>query len=146
MPVQDTLLGARVICEGKDPIKAEYANNLCLNLTTLTDSAILSLFFVHGLSGHPIKTWSKEPPLEDRRSIIRLLTKRNKAKKPFDVSDSSSVFWPRDLLPADVPNVRIVSYGYQSEVLKMFAAANKNNIFQHAQNMLADIQRVRSEV
>ena len=74
---------------------------------------------------------------------------KNKGEFLSDATQSTSVFWPKDLLAEDIPNVRIISYGYESEVLKMFTAAssaNKNNIFQHAQNMLADIQRIRSEV
>lgn len=39
--------------------------------------------FVHGLRGDRIKTW-----------------------------EVNKVFWPRDLLPEELPNVRIMSYGY----------------------------------
>lgn len=105
-----------------------------------------SLFFVHGLSGHPIKTWSIEPQKQNKKLALTRLFKRDKGVGLSDAPNSTSVFWPRDLLPEDVPNVRIISYGYESEVLKMFATANTNNLFQHAQNMLADIQRIRSEV
>ena len=106
----------------------------------------ISLFFVHGLSGHPTKTWSIEPPKQNRKPALTRLFKRDKGEGLLDALNSTSVFWPTDLLPEDVPNVRIISYGYESEVLKMFASANTNNLYQHAQNMLADIQRIRSEV
>ena len=42
--------------------------------------------FVHGLRGDRVKTWQTE-----------------------------NVFWPRDLLPQELPNVRIMSYGYDGE-------------------------------
>ena len=46
-----------------------------------------SIVLVHGLSGHPVKTWK-----------------------------SRNAFWPGDFLPVDIPKARILTFGYNSLV------------------------------
>ena len=58
----------------------------------------------------------------------------------------STVYWPKHLLADEIPHVRILSYGYEAEIVRAFAPVGDANIFQHAQNLLAEIQRIRSEV
>jgi hypothetical protein len=70
--------------------------------------------FVHGLNGHPLDTWKK-----------------------------AEVVWPRDLLPVDAPHARIMSFGYDANVVNFFSVASHSSIFQHAQNLLQDLQRER---
>ncbi|KAL8941796.1 MAG: hypothetical protein Q9216_002034 [Gyalolechia sp. 2 TL-2023] len=72
------------------------------------------LVFVHGLRGDRIRTWEVD-----------------------------KVFWPRDLLPAELPNARIMSYGYDVDVMNFFSNASQSSIFQHALNLLEDLQRKR---
>jgi hypothetical protein len=45
-------------------------------------------------------------------------------------------FWPRDLLPEKVPHARILTYGYD---------ASQNGIFEHSQNLLEALKRLRKE-
>ncbi len=73
-----------------------------------------SLVFVHGLCGHPLNTWKK-----------------------------AEVVWPRDLLPTDAPHARIMTFGYAADVVNFFSVASHSSIFQHAQNLLQDLQRER---
>lgn len=72
------------------------------------------IIFLHGLRGHAEKTWSK-----------------------------GDICWPRDLLPKDLPHVRIISWGYDSSVLKPIKASSQASIFGHAENLLHDLSRIR---
>jgi hypothetical protein len=73
-----------------------------------------SLVFVHGLGGHPIQTWQKD-----------------------------SVVWPRDLLPHDAKQTRIMMFSFETDVSLFFSAASDSGIMQHALNLLQDLQRER---
>ena len=54
------------------------------------------------------------------------------------------VLWPRDLLPLDFPQARILAFGYDSRVTKGFREqANKNNVFAHAQDLLCALAASR---
>ncbi|KAK6842932.1 hypothetical protein PG987_003792 [Apiospora arundinis] len=69
----------------------------------------IDVVFVHGLNGHRVGSWSKE-----------------------------SVCWPRDLLGADLPHARIITWGYASilgEGNEMFAEL--------AESLLVDLSRIR---
>jgi len=50
-----------------------------------TSVAPIDIIFIHGVGGHPFDTWT---------------------------ADKSGTFWPRDILPKDIPYCRILTYGY----------------------------------
>lgn len=95
--------------------------------------AIADVFFVHGLQGHPWKTWRvKEVKSSDLFSF---------KKRP-----STRVFWPHDLLPDDAPNVRLFTYGYDSHVSHYVSGpANQSNISQHGLTLLNAVSGKRHE-
>ncbi|ORY59728.1 uncharacterized protein BCR38DRAFT_326985, partial [Pseudomassariella vexata] len=68
----------------------------------------VDIVFVHGLNGHRIYNWTKQ-----------------------------GVCWPRDLLAQDVPNARIITWGYASPV------ADTNAFADLAERLLGDIARAR---
>jgi len=72
--------------------------------------------FVHGLGGHPVKTWSTE-----------------------------NAYWPKDLLGPDVPHVRILTFGYDAKVAKALGRVGQNNIHDHAQALVSDLRRQRKK-
>ncbi|ORX93463.1 Alpha/Beta hydrolase protein, partial [Clohesyomyces aquaticus] len=76
-----------------------------------------SIVFVHGLRGDKIETWTKD-----------------------------KVCWPRDLLKDDIENARIITWGYDSMVLNAFKSASQESIFDHAENLLSDLARLRKRV
>ena len=53
--------------------------------------------------------------------------------------------WPRDLLPQDLPNVRIITWGYDADVANVFKQSGHASIFGHAQSFLRDIARLRQK-
>ena len=83
-----------------------------IRLYQITISDRTSLVFVHGLGGHCYNTWSK-----------------------------NGVFWPRDLLGEDVQNVRVIVFGYDSDVVKFFGRVSRNQIRDHARTLVADLRK-----
>jgi hypothetical protein len=72
---------------------------------------------VHGLQGHPQKTWYNE--------------------------DDES-YWPRDQLVTNFPLARVLVYGYDSKISHFFSGAvNKNSFLDHARNLMLDLTAVR---
>ncbi|KAG4259265.1 hypothetical protein FPRO03_12941 [Fusarium proliferatum] len=124
---------------------------------------VVDILFVHGLGGHPRKTWtcSKGPPgiheslsasepsrKNSRRSVLgRTLgrlhrTSRATATEPRpdtlrDDANPALVFWPVDLLSKDFPDSRILVFGYDSKITKYSAGAvSENSVFSHAKDLL----------
>ncbi len=54
---------------------------------TYIDPFIHKCRFIHGITGHPVSTWRGS-------------------------EENSNVSWPRDWLPKDLPNSRVLSVGY----------------------------------
>ncbi|KAF0319160.1 nacht and ankyrin domain protein [Colletotrichum asianum] len=135
--------------------------------------ANIDLIFVHGLGGHPFSTWAIRKPKSgsdvietpdytkaQRPSFLSSLCcfgthTEDEDKIPADNSADSSgaiqltemSYWPRDLL-AESPtcaNVRVLTYGYDFKVTKGFAAANQNNLFAHARDLLYALQRKKPQ-
>ncbi|KAK3367665.1 hypothetical protein B0H63DRAFT_489599 [Podospora didyma] len=75
------------------------------------DNPIADIVAVHGLNGHREGTWTAE---------------------------ASQANWLRDLLPADIPNARILSYGYNS---RTHNAENLSlqSIYEHAITLVQDL-------
>ena len=99
------------------------------------DSTIVAdVVFVHGLQGHPWKTWRYK---EHRTSKLLSCLKKAPQKR---------VFWPHDLLADDVPNVRIFTYGYDSKISHYTSGpVNQSNISQHGLSLLNAVSGQRRE-
>jgi hypothetical protein len=103
---------------------------------------LADVIFVHGLQGHPRKTWQVpagvegSPELTQKRSRFSRLF-GSKCQLETDSQEPASTFWPEDLLPADRKDVRILTYGYDSRVTHYFKGpANKLNLSQHGEALL----------
>jgi protein SERAC1 len=71
---------------------------------------------VHGLGGDRTKTWTAE----------------------------DGTFWPKDFLPRDFPEARIVSFGYDSKVTQFSSrGVSQNSIENHADGLCAQLHRIR---
>ena len=56
--------------------------------------------------------------------------------------DAHVTYWPQDLLPQKVPNARILTYGYDADVIGgLFEGASKNNITQHGRDLMLQLER-----
>ena len=54
-------------------------------------------------------------------------------------SHDEDVFWPEDLLPKDMANTRIFSFGYDADIVKFTSQSSGNSIIDHANNLVAEI-------
>jgi hypothetical protein len=107
-----------------------------------------SVVFVHGFTGHPRRTWtyngnaaSSDDSIE-RPSKFRRLLGSDSSKK---AATCRSVFWPQDLLPTTLPNARIFTYGYDSNIRHRFAApGNKSTVYDLGNNLLLSLEAKRS--
>ncbi|KAF2205560.1 hypothetical protein GQ43DRAFT_299846 [Delitschia confertaspora ATCC 74209] len=53
------------------------------------------------------------------------------------------VFWPRDLLKDDFPMARIMTFGYDTRIIRGYHGANQGNIFSHARDLLYELEAQR---
>jgi len=161
IPVADT--GITCLHTGGGNPKAEYAilagfPILLVKCAVANRHFHPSLVFVHGLGGHPQKTWSTEP-CEPKTSAERgipiskrvansLLRRPNRVATGNDkylpgVSESSvdkKVFWPRDLLPADVKDVRVMTFGYYSNP----GGSSHDNLYTLSKSVLGKLANERT--
>ena len=96
-----------------------------------------SLIFVHGLRGDITRTWSTAG--KQRYHILYITTWL------WYSAILIETFWPRDLLGKDLQNIRIISWGYDSDVMKMFSSSSQDTIVGHAETLLTDIDSLRFE-
>ena len=120
-------------------------------------SAYASIVFVHGLQGHPRKTWTRkvteapsartsagetgdEAQRSRRSSFPGRREPRNRERQRVN-----DVFWPADLLPLDCPQARILTWGYESQVSNFFGgAANQSHISTHAKDLFYGLRKERA--
>jgi hypothetical protein len=72
--------------------------------------------FVHGLCGHRKNTWAKD-----------------------------GVCWPEELLPKEpaLSRVRILTFGYDANVVGPMGRASLNSLFEHSLSLLNELSRER---
>jgi pimeloyl-ACP methyl ester carboxylesterase len=113
-----------------------------------------SVVFVHGFTGHPRRTWTYngEVSQEDgalstpgnsseRPSKVRRLLGPHSSKK---TTARKTIFWPQDLLPTTLPNARISTYGYSSNIHHRFGTpGSKNTVYDLAKDLLLIIEAKR---
>lgn len=88
----------------------------------------------------------EEKPKKKYR-VFHRSKKTDKAHRAAEVAPQSSakegVCWPETFLPSLISNCRILTWGYDADVTHFFKPASGNTAFQHALNLLAEIERHR---
>lgn len=160
--------GLSLLSDPPHPV-IEYISQLRTLILSLIMSSIV---FVHGLQGHPKRTWTWTAPkkaaspskdLAEERPTHRHLFRRifpktksndkelsrstehgNDVSPKYDsYSAIQEVYWPRDLLATDFPTARVLIFGYNSKITQGYEAANKSNIFAHAKDFLYALEARR---
>ncbi|KAI4264892.1 MAG: hypothetical protein L6R42_000006 [Xanthoria sp. 1 TBL-2021] len=80
--------------------------------------ACVDIVFVHGLTGNAYSTW---------------------------LHKETRTHWPSELLRQDIPNSRILSFGYDADVVHMFGGgqASNNRLSNHAESLVGKLVRER---
>ncbi|ETS79891.1 hypothetical protein PFICI_07420 [Pestalotiopsis fici W106-1] len=99
-----------------------------------------SIIFVHGLQGHPQRTWTFARKT-DKTKKRHLFSRRKEEPE----SAGGSVYWPSDLLAQEpeLAGARILTWGYDSHVTKFFDANNKQNISMHGNDLMVALEQQR---
>ncbi|PHH89587.1 hypothetical protein CDD83_5723 [Cordyceps sp. RAO-2017] len=112
----------------------------------------LDIVFVHGLQGHPEKTWtdnSRRTEKVGRRSRLKSFFRRSSSRDGPSQSPSAAggTFWPRDLLKhhESCHEARIMTYGYDSNIMKRGETANFTTITGEGETLLNGLARVRKQ-
>ncbi|KAI0020841.1 hypothetical protein F4780DRAFT_314222 [Xylariomycetidae sp. FL0641] len=132
--------------KGEGPTVPIPPNGLSVIVNPL--DADLDVIFIHGFTGHPERTWthkkgdprsSAEPPPKIRRLNGVFNNYRRSDQHP-------SVFWPRDLLPDDLPNARIMTFGYDSRIRHLLGSERAaNNVCDIARDLLVAAEGKRRD-
>jgi hypothetical protein len=113
---------------------------------------IADLVFVHGLQGHPERTWTygkmeKESKLaKPKNRLSRLFARKSHAEDHSDEPACSAtgtppLFWPHELLSKDCPNARVLTYGYDSQISNFFKGpANQSGILAHGVSLMRALE------
>ncbi len=78
--------------------------------------ADVDVVFVHGLTGNAYNTW---------------------------LHKDAGIHWPSDLLKDDMPESRILSFGYDADIVNFWNPASMNRLSNHAENMVGELARKR---
>ena len=97
-----------------------FPNGETYGLRVLHDPAepLVDIIFVHGLTGDSYHTW---------------------------LEAKSGIYWPVHLLRNDVPDARIMTFGYDADVTKFLGPVSQNNLRDHASALLGELAGVRPE-
>ncbi|KAF4461891.1 kinesin light chain [Fusarium albosuccineum] len=116
-----------------------------------------NVIFVHGLLGHPKRTWGRgsDDVAQDEditssnhrsfRSFFRWSQQTSGSKSPQDAEGLSLTkpFWPAEFLLEDIPEARVWTYGYNANVVEgVFQASSQNSVSQHGGDLAVKFERV----
>lgn len=149
------IIRSRVMASQKSTAPLAVAGGLWLSkftwLHAFLGGVVHSIIFIHGLFGHPEKTWTgikfgskllqRELSIPSSRDVCSSGTKEAGNDNAVESSDPGShgIFWPATLLPEVIPNTRIWTWGYDADIDGFWSSASQNTVSQHATNLLSDV-------
>ena len=110
-----------------------------------------SVIFVHGFRGHPERTWLHKggancpPEVSPGDQPDERPRKFQKVVNTFELSrDRKSVYWPKDLLPENLPQARVLTYGYDTHLGHRFGPSrSQKSVYEFANDFLLELEAVR---
>ena len=55
------------------------------------------------------------------------------------LADGAAQPWPQELLAKEIPEARILTYGYDADVAHFIKRAGQNTVREHARNLMRDL-------
>jgi hypothetical protein len=92
----------------------------------------------------PWKIWPKkgrakrQPQTHGEEFVVNADSQPPAQEKP------NTLFWPKEILPAVVPETRIYTWGYDVDINHVFSSASQATVFQHAMSLLSDLDNART--
>lgn len=118
LPVMDTVLESWHNLPQINHPSLSRCSSISYSVSGLTLSSIV---FVHGLTGGREKTWTYK-------------------------QGDTEILWPRDLLPSDIPQARIMAFGYDVDVVRFWERTSQSRIANHANNLVSSLANCRMKV
>lgn len=78
--------------------------------------ASVDIVFVHGLTGNAYNTW---------------------------LHKDARVHWPSEILRQDIPDARILSFGYDADIVNFWNPVSNSRLSNHAESLVGDLVRMR---
>ncbi|KAI4638544.1 hypothetical protein J4E93_010099 [Alternaria ventricosa] len=103
----------------EEPAEELFSTAGAYGLRTVAEGATdtVDIVFVHGLTGNRETTWTYK----------------------------KAIFWPKDLLAKDLDHVRIFTFGYDADVVKLLTIAGGNTVRDHGKSLAQDLSLRRAE-
>ncbi|PKY04955.1 hypothetical protein P168DRAFT_304062 [Aspergillus campestris IBT 28561] len=101
-------------------------------------SSITNLFPGNKVKGIKVLHAPPKPDVD----IVFLHGLTGRADKTF-FHTKTQKYWPVNLLRRDLPNARILSFGYHADLGRSFRPVGQNTLESHASNLVNDLARVR---
>lgn len=121
-------------------------NDTGLSILYTPQAPIVDIILVHGLQGHPRRTWTKTLSPTSASSKGRWTRLLGLGRHDSVERYQREVFWPADLLPNDCPDARILTFGYNSTITSFVGdTVNQNHPSANAKNLLYALSRRREE-
>jgi pimeloyl-ACP methyl ester carboxylesterase len=80
---------------------------------------VVDIVLIHGLGGDSYRTWRHKP----------------------------DIFWPIDFLPQDLPEARVMTFGYDADAFKFFDdPVSQGSVHDHALSFIAEYSALRSQL
>lgn len=124
-----------------------------------------SILFVHGFTGHPERTWTLDLPPEQSlplrkrpapsssdvqpppSKLSRIFPSHPQRPTGLDIyspkppPEPYSVYWPYDLVPDTIPNSRVLTYGYDTNIRSRFGSTpvSQKSVGDHGWDLLCTL-------
>ena len=117
----ETVIGSKPTASGTGASSAPIGEGQNHGIRVLYEGgaeASVDIVFVHGLTGNAYKTW-----LHKEKGVM--------------------VHWPSELLKQDLPDARIMSFGYDADIVNLWNPRSHSPLTGHAENMVGALVRKR---